>query len=312
MSEAPRMKDRNIILTGTGRSGTTLTCYLLNKLPNTVALSGSIAPGEYADRLPDRRAVADGIEEFYQGMRRRALEQGMVFSKHVGGQVPDNTKGTKDGVRQRIAKKGWIEVGKDLDPDFYLAIKQRELFTTLLPVLAQRFSCFAIVRNPLAMMASIKSLQAGKRSNKPSAKGNNASAGGNNASAEGNNAPAEGRFGRYDPDLHTRLQESKRAGTSGIEQRLLKLHLTYERYQQLLPESHVLRYEDICESRGKALEVIVPAARELDEPLENKNLSPLYERDKVLRFGEALLASEGAYWNLYTRESVEEIMSGLS
>jgi len=302
------MKDRNnrnIVLTGTGRSGTTLTCYLLNKLPNTVALSGSIAPEKYADRLPDREAVADGIEEFYRGMRRGALEQGMVFSKHVGGKVPDNTKGMKDGVRQRIAKKGWIEVGKDLDPDFYLAIKQRELFTTLLPVLAQRFSCFAIVRNPLAMMASIKSLQAGKRRNKPSAKGNN-------ASAKGNDASAKGGFGRYDLDLHTRLQESKRAGTSRIEQQLLKLHLTYERYQQLLPESHVLRYEDICDSRGKALEVIVPAARELDEPLENKNLSPLYERDKVLRFGEALLASEGAYWNLYTRESVEEIMSGLS
>ena len=299
MSKAPRRKDRNIVLTGTGRSGTTLTCYLLNKLPNTVALSGSIAPGEYADRLPDREAVADGIEEFYWGMRRRALEQGMVFSKHVGGRVPDNTKGMRDGVRQRIAKKGWIEVGKDLDPDFYLAIKQRELFTTLLPVLAQRFSCFAIVRNPLAMMASIKSLQqAGKRRNKPSAKGNNAS--------------AKGRFGGYDLDLHTRLQESRRAGTSRVEQQLLKLHLTYERYQQLLPASHVLRYEDICDSRGKALEVIVPAARELDEPLENKNLSPLYERDKVLRFGEALLASEGAYWNLYTRESVEEIMSGLS
>ena len=308
MSKAPRMKDRNnrnIVLTGTGRSGTTLTCYLLNKLPNTVALSGSIAPEKYADRLPDREAVADGIEEFYRGMRRGALEQGMVFSKHVGGKVPDNTKGMKDGVRQRIAKKGWIEVGKDLDPDFYLAIKQRELFTTLLPVLAQRFSCFAIVRNPLAMMASIKSLQAGKRRNKPSAKGNN-------ASAKGNDASAKGGFGRYDLDLHTRLQESKRAGTSRIEQQLLKLHLTYERYQQLLPESHVLRYEDICDSRGKALEVIVPAARELDEPLENKNLSPLYERDKVLRFGEALLASEGAYWNLYTRESVEEIMSGLS
>jgi hypothetical protein len=79
----------------------------------------------------------------------------------------------------------------------------------------------------------------------------------------------------------------------------------------VLPESDVLRYEDICSSRGKALEVIVPAASQLDEPLENKNLNPLYQRDKVLRFGERLLESEGAYWNLYSRESVEEIMNGL-
>jgi hypothetical protein len=55
----------------------------------------------------------------------------------------------------------------------------------------------------------------------------------------------------------------------------------------------------------------VPAASQLDEPLENKNLNPLYERDKVLRFGERLLESEGAYWTLYSRESVEEIMNGL-
>ncbi len=56
----------------------------------------------------------------------------------------------------------------------------------------------------------------------------------------------------------------------------------------------------------------MPAANQLDEPLENKNLNPLYPRDKTLRFGERLLASEGAYWNFYTRESVEEIMNGLS
>lgn len=292
MSKAPRMKDRNIVLTGTGRSGTTLTCYLLNKLPDTVALSGLIAPGEYADRLPDREAVAAGIEEFYLDMRRMAIHQGVVKTKHVGGVVPDNTKGMVDGIRQSIVEEGQIPVGKELSPDFNLAIKQRGLFTALLPVLAQRFSCFAIVRNPLAMMASINTLQQpGKRRNNPSAKG---------------------RYERYDPELNTRLQESKREGTGRIGQQLLKLHLTYERYQHMLPESHILRYEDICDSRGKALGVIVPAARELDEPLENKNLNPLYERDKVLRFGEALLASEGAYWNLYTRESVKEIMNGLS
>lgn len=55
----------------------------------------------------------------------------------------------------------------------------------------------------------------------------------------------------------------------------------------------------------------MPAAAGLDEPLENKNLNPLYKRDKVLRFGENLLQSEGAYWDFYTRESVEEIMHGL-
>ena len=284
----PEHKDRNIVITGPGRSGTTLTCFLLNKLPNTVALSEPIAPGDYADRMPDREAVVDGIEDFYRDMRRMALSRGLVVSKHVGGVVPDNTKGMVDGRRQRIAEKGKIAVGKELEEDFYLAIKQPGLFTALLPILTKRFPCYAIIRNPLAIMASTSTLQQEKRRKKVSAKR------------------------RYDPELGGRMEANQREGADKIDQRLFRFHYAFERYQQALPESHIIRYEDICSSRGKALEVIVPAASQLDEPLENKNLNPLYPRDKTLRFGERLLASEGAYWNFYTRESVEEIMNGLS
>lgn len=99
------MNRRNIVLTGTGRSGTTLVCNLLNKLPNTVALSEPISPGKFADQMPDREAICDGTERHYRRMRRRAREEGTVISKHVGGIVPDNTKGTVDVVLQRIAER---------------------------------------------------------------------------------------------------------------------------------------------------------------------------------------------------------------
>lgn len=289
MTRVPEARDRNIVLTGPGRSGTTLTCFLLNKLPDAVALSEPIAPGKYADRMPDHEAVADGIEEYYRNMRKMALGQGLVISKHVGGMVPDNSKGMKDGVRQRIVDKGKIPVRKELEPDFYLAIKQPGMFTALLPTLAKRFPSFAIIRNPLAIMLSTSTLQnTNKRRKTPSAKVT------------------------YDPQLGERLEENKREGADKIGQRLLRFHHAFERYQESLPETHILRYEDICSSRGKALEVIVPTASQLDEPLENKNLNPLYPRDKVLRFGERLLESEGAYWDFYSREDVEEIMNGLS
>ena len=288
----PEAKDRNIVLTGPGRSGTTLTCFLLNKLPDTVALSEPIAPGRYANRMPDYERVADGIEDYYRDMRKMALRQGLVISKHVGGMVPDNSKGMKDGVRQRIVDKGKIPVGKDLQPDFYLAIKQPGMFTALLPTLVKRFPCFAIIRNPLAIMLSTSTLQ------KP---GNKRRKGRRSRSAKVT----------YDPQLGERLGESRKEGADKIDQRLMRLHYTFERYQESLPGSHIIRYEDICSSHGKALEVIVPAAGGLDEPLENKNLNPLYPRDKVLRFGEKLLESEGAYWNFYSREDVEEIINGL-
>jgi hypothetical protein len=284
------VNERNIVITGPGRSGTTLTCYLLNMLPDTVALSEPIAPGKYAKRLPDYEAVADGIEDFYRDQRRTALERGVVLSKHVGGRVPDNTKGMKDGVRQRIAEKGEIEVGKELSSEFYLAIKQPGLFTAILPTLARRFPSYAIVRNPLAIMASTSTLQKPKKDGRK--KGTTAKR-------------------MYDPELSRRLDENKEQGADGTDQRLLRLDYGFERYLEELPEGHVIRYEDIVASRGKALSVIVPAAKDLDEPLENKNLNPLYDKQKVLEFGERLLASEGAYWRLYSKSDVEQIMEAL-
>jgi len=281
--------ERNIVITGPGRSGTTLTCHLLNKLPNTVALSEPINPGKYADRLPDNEAVADGIQDFYREQRRMALNRGLVLTKHVGGVVPDNPKGMVDGVRKRVVEKGKISVGKDLSPDFYLGVKQTGIFTAMLPTLVNRFACFAIVRNPLAIRASSMSIESDKKGRK----------GGISARVT------------YDADLGERMGKKKSEGADVIDKWLLRMHSNFERFQQALPPENIIRYEDICESNGRALSVIVPAAAELDEPLENKNKNPLYKRDKILRYGERMLQSEGAYWNFYTRESVEEIMNGL-
>jgi hypothetical protein len=277
--------ERNIVITGPGRSGTTMTCHLLNKLPNTIALAEPLGPRRFEEQMPDYEAVCDELEKIYRRMRHKALKQGVVHSKHVGGIVPDNTKGLVEGVRQRIAEKGDIPVGKDLAKDFDLAIKQPGLFTALLPHLAKRFPCYAIVRNPLAIIASVSSIKSRKKGKNPSAKM------------------------RYDAGYRRHIQEGHKAGKDNIGH---WLRYDFERYEKFLPREHIIRYEDICASGGKALEVIVPAATNLDEPLENKNANPLYDRERVLRVGERLLKSEGAYWNFYTREDVQEIMDKLS
>jgi hypothetical protein len=286
-----RENQRNIVITGPGRSGTTLTCHLLNKLPETVALSEPIAPGRFADRLPDHEAVCDGIEEYYLDMRRMALREGVVISKHVGGVVPDNhlTNGEVEGVRRRVAQKGRIGVGKDLRPGFYLAIKQPRMFTALLPTLAKRFPCFAVVRNPLAIRASSLSIESKK--------------------ARGKNPHA---IARYDEGFRRYIHEGKVESRDKLDRWLLKTHYIFERYRRELPRNHIIRYEDIVGSGGKALEVIVPAARELDEPLRSRNLNPLYDRDDILPYAERLLESEGAYWDFYSRNDVEELLEGLA
>jgi hypothetical protein len=61
----------------------------------------------------------------------------------------------KNLVSGSRAREG-IGVGKELDHDFLLVVKDPPMFTALLPVLAQRFP--TVVLNPLAVLASWNSV----------------------------------------------------------------------------------------------------------------------------------------------------------
>jgi hypothetical protein len=158
------MRKRNIVLTGLPRSGTTLACRLLNTLPDTVALHEPIAPGKFAD-MEDDRAVLEGLERFFRRMRRMIRKEKVALSKNVGGNIPDNAYeqarsavGPRSHTGGKGTQKGKAVVDKDLEAGFLLVIKQPALFSGLLPVLVKRFPCYAIVRNPLAVLASWNSV----------------------------------------------------------------------------------------------------------------------------------------------------------
>jgi hypothetical protein len=274
----------NVVLTGLPRSGTTLTCHLLNKLPNTVALLEPIEPGRFAGLLPDREAVADAMERWFRRSRRRALKKGVVVTRHVGGVIPDNpfeaSKPEKE-PRRWLASKGRIGVGKNLEHDFFLVVKDPPMFTALLPVLAQRFPTFAVVRNPLAVLASWNSVDIPAR--------------------HGRVPKAE----LYDPELARRVA----AIEDRLGRQLALLDWWCGRFEQFLPGDHIIRYEDLVASGGEALVGIVPAAAGLDEPLSGRNANELYDRNDVVEIGQRLLESDGAYWRYYTRESVEELLA---
>jgi len=118
---------------------------------HTVALNAPITPGRFAELLPDLDAVADGIERYFRRARRRISREGVAISKHTGGGIADNAYGRPDaaGKRKSVLEKGKIPVEKDLDDRFFLVIKQPGLFTAMLPQLAERMTCYALVRNPL-------------------------------------------------------------------------------------------------------------------------------------------------------------------
>src|ERR1700749_2590361 len=89
----------DVALTGLPRSGTTLTCHLLNKLPDAVALSEPMRVEKLA-QLPDRAAACEESAAFFAEMRRSIAETGTAWSRQIGGAVPDNT------VQEKLSKTG--------------------------------------------------------------------------------------------------------------------------------------------------------------------------------------------------------------
>jgi hypothetical protein len=276
------MSSHNLLMTGTPRSGTTLTCHLLNKLPDVVALHEPMRVKLFAD-VGRHEVISDTIESFCEGQRTSILEHGRAISKHDAGTIPDNPYGSArsaHGLRQKVVRKGEVVIDKPLGPAFTLVVKHISAFTAVLDELVKRFPVYAVVRNPLANLASWNSIEF---------------------------APQTGRVPAaewLDDRLKTRLD----ALDDPLDRQILLLDWFHGQYQRHLPESSILRYETIVETRGKILAAVLPQASALDEPLEGRNTNRLYDRAQIQRMGQQLLASDGAYWNTYSKESVERLL----
>jgi hypothetical protein len=280
-----------------------MSVYLLSKARNTIALDEPMMPGKLYRFMPDKDAVCDNIEKFYRRARRKVRTERKAVSKHIGGEITDATYGEPNamGKRNSLLEKGEVSIDKEITEGFDLVMKHPGLFTALLPQLKHRFPCYAIVRNPLSVIASRSSIR--KQSNSPADGKSRPRASGDRSSRRGNSAHM------FDEELRRQIAP---LAANTLEWKLKMLDWACEIYHRELPEANVIRYEDIIDSNGKALSAVVPAAEELDVPLESKNLNSLYDRTMMLEVGERLLQSEGAYWHFYSRESVEELLAEIS
>ena len=276
------MAPTDILITGTPRSGTTLMCHLLNKVDDCVALHEPMKVKEFA-LLDSHAEVSPVIQDFCDSQRRSLLEHGRAISKNVGGAVPDNPYGSEkgeSGLRQSQASKSEIAIDKPLTPDFTLVIKHNAAFTALVGELAKRFRVYAVMRNPLAVLTSWNSID---------------------MNARRGHVPGAER-------LDSRLAAELAAREDRTERQLYLLSWFHEQWHRYLQPENFIRYEEVVESNGQSLAAVLPAASALNEPLESRNLSSLYDRDEMLRVGERLLASDGAHWQSYSKESVERLL----
>ena len=142
-----------LLLTGMPRSGTSLICTMLNEQPDTVALVEPmrLTPHGDADRFEGE------LDDFIARTRAGLLSDGVAPSKHVGGEIPENTAadvGAGAGLRQVVEQHGVVRIAKSLTPEFRLIVKHPAIFSALAPRLSESHGLHALVRHPLAVLAS--------------------------------------------------------------------------------------------------------------------------------------------------------------
>src|SRR5262249_46411824 len=275
---------RNVLITGTPRSGTTLTCSLLNKLPDIVALHEPMNVFEFVGRSGDEVGLM--IDEFCVESRKSLHDVGWAASKHVGGKVRDNSAVTdRAGKRVRQTEHGRLEIDKPLSKEFTLAIKHPAAFTALLEPLSKRFECIAIIRNPLATLGSWNSLDWFPLK-------------------EGHLPVGE----KLDVDLARDVASLPDV----IDRQIRLLEWFYDRFRRILKDTAVIKYEALIESRGRELAKFFPAAEKLDEDLASKNVSEFYDRALMTEAGARMLKRDGPLWNFYGKRDVENVLSEIS
>ena len=257
-----------------------MLCYLLNKLPNSVALHEpldiSVLKGS------SNSEVIDLINGFFQSQREMILASGTAISKSMGGRVPSNPLSDicEGGLRMRLLD-GMTIVVDNVDSEFFdLYIKHPAVFSAMLPTLSENYRCFACIRNPLAILLSWSTAMM------PVTRGR---------------APAAEWV---DSDLARHLDATRDV----LDRQLILLDFFFRRYADC-DKAQIIRYEDVIASSGRAVEVINPKARQLNEPLASRNRREVHDRELTQRMADQLLDSDNACWIYYSREDVMSILT---
>lgn len=274
------LSPRNIIITGLPRSGTTLSCHLLNKLENVVALHEPM-PIRRLKGLDEAAFVAEAVA-FFERQRRMIREEGVALSKTLDGKVPMNPLADRDadGVRKRQLNGKTLEITNVTSDAFDLGIKHPTLFTARLHQLRPHFDCYALVRNPLSVLLSWRDSEM---------------------------PIAAGKSGAIET-LHGDFAERLGAMTDIVDRQIALVDFFFSQYRDHIPGS-VIKYEDVIASQGRELARIAPAAAALAEPLSSRNRRAIGEDPDAARIAEKLLKSENACWHFYAREDVERLLA---
>lgn len=265
----------NKILTGIPRSGTTLACRLLSQIPDVIALNEPLEPSQF----PNRKDSKINIQHNFDVFRHSLLKNGKAIVRNKEGQLTDNAYDSTSEKRKMVLQRSEVHFDKTLSPDFDLIFKHNAGFSLLLPEILDTFPCYALIRNPIAVLGSWRSV------NVPVSRGRVA------------------KSKKLLPSFSSEIEKRKIL----IDKQLFILSWYFEQYTTL-PNNHIIRYEEIIRSNGQELQKITNRKYFFQEELMNKNHSSLYDNDLIVQLGESLLKSQGAYWKYYNKKDVEYLL----
>lgn len=282
--------DRTWAFSGVPRSGTSLVCRLAGELPDTVALSEPM-DGQFLQGISSNHDDAcANIQEFVERARQRTLRERRAPSlRDAAGRLMDNVAGPEadgdSGLRTRQDERGDIDIDKPLTSEFTLLVKHNALFAALLKSLRKTFACLALVRNPLAVLASWQTVAL------PVQRGR---------------IPVGER-------LDQRLAHALDAEPSTLRRQVAVLDWFFEQYETHLPASAILRYEELIASGGEALFYTLGVSGAPRSPaLASQNANPIYDADNVQTLLSVLMEGRRTWRFLYSHVQCEEAADAIA
>lgn len=264
---------RNIILTGIPRSGTTLSCKILLGIENQIALNEPIAATNFKSKLTPLNVVENAFKTY----RKQLLKRQAVPVRTNAGKISDNAYSADRKTRKKVLERTLVKFDKNLNSDFTLILKHCAEFTLILDKLVKNYECFAIVRNPLSVLASWHSVDV---------------------------PVSKGRVSKSEilnPDFHIKLEKIN----SLKDKQMFILNWYFSQYSAL-ETKNVIKYEDIISTQGKALSVISGKETNFADKLKNRNSNDLYDKKVMSEYLKLLLElRDGAYLNYYSIEEIE-------
>ncbi len=240
-----------------------------------------MVPGEFRP-VDGIHASLDRIAQFADATRAQVLTEGKAPSQQKNGAVPENpvaADAVPGGLRPMDVSLGFIDVrARELNSNFNLIIKHNALFTALLPDLANAFPVYAIVRNPLAVLASWNLVDL------PINKGH---------------IPAAEQF-------DASLKNALAAIPDALDRQLHILEWFCARYCDYL-QGRWLRYEEFVAQPQSLIDALnLPASAAIVPARSSKNTG--YDLQLMEKLYKQLVANGDAIWQIYSRAQVDALM----